>query len=246
MGKKNPTWVRDELILALDLYLRYNPNNISENHSEVVALSNLLRRLPLHKARPDPERFRNPTGVYFKLCNFLRFDPSYEGKGLTHGGKLEAEIWDEFYDSRKELHELADSIRALADGPEIDSIADISDEVADNGVREGRLLLRLHKYRERDTGQVRKKKQNVLEKKGKLECEVCGFDYSEVYGSIGEGYIECHHKVPLHLLQQGSKTRLKDLALLCANCHRVIHRRKELISVEELKQLVVQGAVYTK
>src|SRR5690606_19764194 len=64
----------------------------------------------------------------------------------------------------------------------------------------------------------------VLRQGGTLACEACGFDFEKVYGDRGSGYIECHHVVPLHEAGEG-RTKLSDLALICANCHRMIHRR---------------------
>ncbi|MGV9346354.1 HNH endonuclease [Streptomyces spiralis] len=52
---------------------------------------------------------------------------------------------------------------------------------------------------------------------------MCGFDFSTVYGERGQGYIECHHVVPLHETGEGTK-KLADLALICSNCPRMIHR----------------------
>lgn len=93
---RNPPWSRDELILALDLYFRHRPDRIGKTHTEVVKLSETLNRLPGRTAHPDGRRFRNPNGVYMKLCNFLRLDPEYHGKGLESGGKLEEDVWAEF------------------------------------------------------------------------------------------------------------------------------------------------------
>ena len=45
-----------------------------------------------------------------KLNDFRRFDPAYTGKGLEHGGKLEAQIWIEFASDCKHLEEVARSI----------------------------------------------------------------------------------------------------------------------------------------
>ena len=75
--------------------------------------------------------------------------------------------------------------------------------------------------------------------KGKhLRCEVCGFDFERVYGKLGTGYIEVHHKRPV---SEGERiTDLdNDLVMLCSNCHRMIHRgRGHMITVEELKVIV--------
>lgn len=54
-----------------------------------------------------------------------------------------------------------------------------------------------------------------------------------IYGELGTGYIEAHHKVPVALIEEGETTKLSDLAALCANCHRMIHRNG-LMSVEAL------------
>ncbi|MBD4677824.1 HNH endonuclease, partial [Xanthomonas citri pv. citri] len=59
-------------------------------------------------------------------------------------------------------------------------------------------------------------------------------------GEHGAGYIEVHHRVPLHV--SGTvMTSLEDLALLCSNCHRMIHRRRPWLTVEQLNELVGPG-----
>jgi hypothetical protein len=90
---------------------------------------------------------------------------------------------------------------------------------------EGRELLRLHRVRERDRGLVARKKRWVHFESGRLACEVCGFDFAAVYGSLGDGFAECHHTVPLAQPVGRRRTRLSDLAIVCANCHRMLHRR---------------------
>jgi 5-methylcytosine-specific restriction protein A len=92
VAERNPPWSRDELILALDLYFQHKPTTISKTHPKVVELSKVLDELPIHQDRPDRPRFRNPNGVYMKMCNFLALDPTYGGKGLERGGRLEQEI----------------------------------------------------------------------------------------------------------------------------------------------------------
>lgn len=70
-------------------------------------------------------------------------------------------------------------------------------------------------------------------------CQACGFDFKAVYGSRGEGYIECHHRDPL--AEQGGiaqSTLVSNVAVLCSNCHRMIHRNRKAISVEELKTII--------
>jgi hypothetical protein len=103
-------------------------------------------------------------------------------------------------------------------------------------VKEGIRRWFLHLRRERNAKIVSAKKAYVLKTTGVLRCEICGFDFKERYGKVGEGFCEAHHKKPLSTLNQETKTRLEDLAILCSNCHRMIHRTKPMMSVEEFKK----------
>lgn len=102
---------------------------------------------------------------------------------------------------------------------------------------EGAERYALHKERDRDVVFSSKVKLARLKKTGKLECDVCGFDFSAIYGVRGSGYIEAHHTVPVSQLSGKVKTKISDFALVCANCHRMLHRGPELLSVEQLKAI---------
>jgi hypothetical protein len=71
-------------------------------------------------------------------------------------------------------------------------------------------------------------------------CQACGFSFSKVYGSRGEGYIEVHHLRPI--ASYGGQVMVdpvKDMTVLCANCHRMVHRKPdEPLSLEDLRKLV--------
>ncbi|MBL0923660.1 MAG: HNH endonuclease [Sphingomonadaceae bacterium] len=99
--------------------------------------------------------------------------------------------------------------------------------------QEGALVLKLHYTRERDPKLVSKFKAGLNDP----NCEACGFNFKEAYGDLGAGYIEAHHKRLVASLTEGSTTRLSDLAALCPNCHRIIHKNYPM-SVEELKQIL--------
>ena len=85
-----------------------------------------------------------------------------------------------------------------------------------------------------------------MKRNGKLICEVCRFDFAIHYGDYGKGFIECHHTQPLETLPEGHQTHLDDLALVCSNCHRMIHRRKEWLPVAGLPELVRKEARFRK
>lgn len=72
---------------------------------------------------------------------------------------------------------------------------------------------------------------------GKLKCEVprCGFDFFERYGEIGQRFAVVHHLIPLSSVgKAGATTTLKDLAIVCANCHAMIHRGGECRELDAL------------
>jgi hypothetical protein len=58
-------------------------------------------------------------------------------------------------------------------------------------------------------------------------CKVCDFDFKAFYGPVGAGYIEAHHIVPFHTLPDDAEVTLSpkdDFTVVCANCHRMLHR----------------------
>lgn len=241
VATRNQAWTRDELILALDLYIKSRPRNLPKNDPQIHALSKVLNSLPTALAAKDPSKFRNPNGVGMKIYNFKRFDPDYKGAGLTRGNRLEEVVWDEFASDSKRLAEVADAIRRgaaeVSAKPKGVSSGDFQID-PDEEFQEGAVLTRLHKRRERDPKASAKKKAAVLKQTGKLECEACGFDFEVAYGELGIGFAECHHKQPLSSLGSRTGTRLGDLAILCANCHRMIHKTRPLMSVDAFRDLI--------
>ncbi|MDM5358816.1 HNH endonuclease [Peribacillus sp. ACCC06369] len=67
---------------------------------------------------------------------------------------------------------------------------------------------------------------------------MCRFDFKEHYGDIGEGYIEGHHTKPISEMGEDEQTKIEDIVLVCANCHRMLHRRRPWLSINELKELL--------
>ncbi len=237
---RNPDWTRDELILALDMYFRHRPLKISQSHPDIVSLSKLLNALSIHINPPDKRTFRNPNGVYMKLCNFLRLDPEYKGKGLVAGAATDEIVWNEFSSDRKALAETAEAIRLNTC---VDSLKALTNNTVpeEDEFPEGRLLFRAHVARERSVKLVKRAKERAMQLCGRLACEACGFEFGTRYGELGKDYIECHHAIPISQLPPSSQTRLKDIALLCSNCHRMIHRRRPWLGVLELKKLLAES-----
>lgn len=74
-------------------------------------------------------------------------------------------------------------------------------------------------------------------------CQICNFDFERVYGEHGRGYIELHHLNPLSEREEFEsggeiKTTISDVTVLCANCHRMIHRSTPALTLEELRNII--------
>lgn len=230
-------WTWDEHVLALDLYMLNPTSPPSKTSSEVAALSDLLNLLGERRGIDRGATYRNANGVYMKMMNFRRFDPAFQaaGKsGLAQGNRLEEGVWNTFAHDRQGLAQAAQAIRTAIR----DDAVTVSSIDEDFEAEEGGLILRLHLSRERSRKLIQKKREQVLAEKGRLVCEACDFEFAAVYGDLGDGFIEVHHMKPVAGLSPGDKTRTEDLAIVCANCHRMLHRRKALLSVGNLRELV--------
>ncbi|MER7834051.1 HNH endonuclease [Streptomyces sp. NPDC095602] len=236
----NPDWARDEIILACQLVMENGWKGLDAQDARVVELSRLLQLLPIHAETERNEKFRNPNGVARKTFDIATRHPDYQGKP-TNGSALDRAVLMEFLARPDEMTAAARLIRQGITAGELQSLPLTEDEAFgdDYSAPEGRLLMRRHQARERSKSLRKKKIASVLKRGGRLECEACGFDFERVYGDRGAGYIECHHVVPLHEAGEG-QTRLRDLALICANCHRMIHRRAPWPTPAELRASIEQ------
>lgn len=72
-------------------------------------------------------------------------------------------------------------------------------------------------------------------------CQACGFDFAQRYGELGAGYIEAHHLRPLSSLDEGTSVSYNvatDFAVLCSNCHRMIHRAEDPSDLRAFRRLI--------
>ena len=235
---RNPIWNRDELILAFDLYMTHRGSPPPKGSPEVLELSRVLSNLGKVLGQHSSDTYRNANGVFMKMMNFRRIDPEYtsEGKkGLTRGNKDERVVWDLYANDPNELARVAQFIRAgVAEHRNDEDLAG-PDEPDIVESEEGKVATRIHRYRERDKKLVAKAKQQALREHGRLSCIACGFDFSDRYGATGAGIIDVHHTKPVHTMHPGEKTKVADLALLCSNCHRVVHAKRKWLTLDELR-----------
>lgn len=235
---RNERWGRDELILALHLYLSHREKPLQKGAPEILELSQVLNELGKVLGQRNTTTYRNENGVYMKLMNFRNRDPEYTagGKvGLKGGNKDEEEVWREFAGDPVRLADAAEFIRKNIQAHTNDADLSGPDEPEIAEAEEGKLATRVHRYRERDRGLIEKAKAAALKKYGRLFCMACDFDFVKRYGDAGEGVIDVHHTKPIHTMQPGDKTKVTDLVLLCSNCHRIVHSKREWLNLEQVK-----------
>lgn len=103
---------------------------------------------------------------------------------------------------------------------------------------EGREVEQTHKLRERNALVVTIAKQSFKKKHGRLFCQICGFDFAKTYGDLGVDFIEAHHTLPVSAQKGIFTTKPNDIALVCPNCHRMLHRRRPWLAMKALRNLL--------
>lgn len=152
------------------------------------------------------------------------------------GGIGQSNVW---YADKPESQELVRRVFNLINDGEKARLHDVD---FDESAHEGNPRMVAHLHRERSPAIVKAKKKSVKNSTGKLCCEVCSFDFEHKYGEHGEDFCEVHHLIPLSKSDGIVKTRLEDLAIVCSNCHRIIHRTKPMISVTKLREFLQHRA----
>ena len=112
-------------------------------------------------------------------------------------------------------------------------------------IEEGAMETRTTRQRERSQ-KLRDAAMRTFQQRGdgRLLCEACRFDFQRKYGEHGRGFIEIHHKQPVHEMEMaGSRARLEEalrrVSPVCSNCHRMIHRKRgEMLSINRLKEVI--------
>lgn len=231
-GHGNPHWTEDEVVLALELYFKRGGIVPGPSDPDVVALSHLLRSIPYHAEAARKESFRNPDGVTFKLQNLRQLAT---GKGLANTSRTDKSVWERFGNDQSATSARAALIRQATEvlrGPEMEPDEEV--------FAEGKAATRAHRRVERSKG-LRKKLLAQRRLLNELRCDICGYHNLTGNPRFEDAGLEAHHLRPLAILGP-TATKVSDLALLCATCHRLTHRaialEKRWLSLGELKTIL--------
>lgn len=217
-GKSNRNVYFTHLVSPISDEILIDPNSKKHRYireMEIVAYANPINTIP----NPGYFNFHKPnrgsTNPIINLTNYI---------GLSEIEKKE-NIWNLFSNS------LCKSI--------LDKVFVPTEPIGIYGEKEGDRIIYKHIQIElinRNSKIVEHAKTNAFIKgNGKILCECCGFDFFKVYGKLGFKFIECHHK--FHISKGERITEEKDLAMVCSNCHRMLHRKKDEKNYHDIESL---------
>jgi 5-methylcytosine-specific restriction protein A len=236
---KRIDWQWDEIVMAAALVDEAGWRSIPRQTSDEVKELSQRLRTENPAAAVDPA-FRSPNSVHLKLQNIKTAHPAYAGKP-TKGGELTKQIADAFANAPIPMRKLAHALRSYpvsATSAELDVRAFPASTTSDViAATEGRVRHRIARFRERDRNLRMSKIRSYRDAHGNIDCEVCGFSFESTYGELGADYVHVHHVVPLHFSGE-VVNGLANLALVCANCHSMIHRHYPWKEPAELRAIV--------
>jgi hypothetical protein len=130
---------------------------------------------------------------------------------------------------------LALSLIPLKETPLASTEADASEVGSDTYAVEGRKYQGIYTRYERS----RSNRAIAIVVHG-TTCAVCGFNFEQAYGETGAGYVEIHHRIPVHLMfEERVVDPIEELVPLCSNCHRMVHTQDPPITTDNLRESVL-------
>jgi 5-methylcytosine-specific restriction enzyme A len=129
---------------------------------------------------------------------------------------------------RVDLQNIVRAYRALTYHGGIDADVDSQSDVAEEfNISAGASVTETRKYVYHRKIERNRTAARQAKKFHGTRCQACDLDFGERYGEIGKGFIEAHHLRPIATLEEGVPVKYEvaaDFAVLCSNCHRMIHR----------------------
>lgn len=128
--------------------------------------------------------------------------------------------------------------RALTFRGGLDPSPEVDEEDAS---RVGGSLIELRRYKMHRRIERNPRAAKEAKKYHGVRCQACNLEFSERYGDLGNGFIEAHHLRPIASLEEGSAVSYDvatDFAVLCPNCHRMIHRTADPSDLTGFRRLI--------
>jgi len=221
IGRKH-TYYFTHLVIPVELRAYKVENNATHPYARMMAVLAKNNNLT-----PTGSEYNFKHTARGQICDISNL--KYYDKNATQL-EVQESIWNSF--NMEILHNLINIDFVY------NSLSNYNIEVIEGaeGVRE-----KLHRYKERNRLIIKLAKQKAKQE-SKLFCCVCKFDFEKEYPGHGEGFIECHHIEPI--AKGGIRsTRVEDLAMVCPNCHRMLHRKRSdntYPTIDDLQKIIAK------
>jgi 5-methylcytosine-specific restriction enzyme A len=234
-GARRIDWTWEEIVLACDLVAQNEWRQLDEGDHHVRELSSLLQKMSIHPLDVRLPSFRNFAGVAQKTRKIASVHPDYVGRP-SNGNKLDREVLLEFLADPQRMHSYAQMLRQAAANDELENVPQLIGDEEDS--LEGRYLLRMHRVWERKPA-LRAKKIRTVQARGEPLC-------AKPVASTSERPTEIAGRASSNVItwnrctrpESGPRLSINDLALLCSNCHRMIHRKPPWPTPAQLRDLI--------
>jgi 5-methylcytosine-specific restriction protein A len=223
-GRRVIGWYRNATIFRNRKYFENNSGPTKQHQKDKI--TNYRIRAKTNDVYLIPENERN-----------LRL-------GSGTGWMGEKAWWYAVVDGNKEIARFLDKVNTLIGADKINPDNEDDCDYFDDPIEpffdlEGKRVLRKHLSRERSSKLVKRFKASLAT----YNCSVCDFDFGGKYGTRGEGFIEAHHQEQLSSLKKAKKISIDDLAAVCSNCHRMLHKTNPVSTIEDLKHLLLYKCI---
>lgn len=143
---------------------------------------------------------------------------------------------------RSDLQTIARAYRALTYRGGVDAEVEIQSDLADEFAIPPQVsITETRKYAYHRKVERNRTAAKYAKKFHGSRCQACDLDFGERYGEIGKGFIEAHHLRPIAKLEEGIPVKYDvaaDFAVLCSNCHRMIHRTEDPSDLTMFRKLI--------
>jgi len=213
--------------------LNQGTDSLNEEYGDKEYIDILKLRASLYKSKLNKYKDQLP------LDNIVNFrGRKADGYSAGHIIGIEYDAMNLPSDSKlvADLNVILEAYSSLFDD-EIEPLDEDEAELIESKYKtiEEKKIYCLHRRIERNSSAKKVKKIHGL------KCECCGLNFEEQYGEIGKGFIEVHHLIPLSSLKLGECRKYdldKDFAVLCSNCHRMIHRQSDPSDIDALRKQI--------
>jgi len=202
--------VGKEIRFAPSRFIGYHNNTIKE-HLTIKKNGNETNKAISKILKSKPAAYITLEKKYIDYCSKLGSKPNVEGGAFSNT----RQYWTIHLD-----HDFHDNVALTGEFPE------------------GKIVERTHKARERNIRVIELAKHNFKIKHGRLFCQVCKFDFEAEYGRVGKNFIEGHHTIAVSDMPPDYKTKPEEIAMLCSNCHRMVHKRRPWLTMDNLSKIL--------